>query len=130
LGEDDHAGFISFSAKLWLPDRYKCANGPPKGPPILSPWKEWNKLPIPKPNSDYLNWLSGFQIRAHIYQARNLLQGMGFRVQGAGCRVNGKKSNPRTHLPRTRPASVFSNQEEGIRVFEENILFIGIEYAV
>ena len=39
LGPDDHAGFVSFSAKLWLPDRKKCANGPPKGPPILSPWK-------------------------------------------------------------------------------------------
>jgi len=72
LGPDDHAGFIAFSAKLWLPDRVKCANGPPKGPPILSPWKEWNKLPIPKPNSDYLQWMSGFQIRAHVYQAKNL----------------------------------------------------------
>jgi hypothetical protein len=73
LGPDDHAGFICFSAKLWLPDRKRCANGPPKGPPILSPWKEWNKLPIPKPNdSDKLNWMRGFEIRAHIYQARDL----------------------------------------------------------
>jgi len=73
LGVDDHAGFICFSAKLWLPDRKKCANGPPKGPPILSPWKEWNKLPIPAPNdSDKLNWVRGFEIRAHIYQARDL----------------------------------------------------------
>jgi hypothetical protein len=73
LGPDDHAGFICFSAKLWLPDRKKCANGPPKGPPILSPWKEWNKLPIPKPNDgDKLNWLRGFEIRAHVYQARDL----------------------------------------------------------
>ena len=72
LDPDQHAGFIAFSAKLWMPDRYKCAHGPPKGPPVLSPWKEWNKLPIPKPNMHPLNWVAGFQIRAHIYQAKNL----------------------------------------------------------
>eukprot|EP00960_Hanusia_phi_P042964 755797-Hanusia_phi.AAC.5 len=78
IAKEEHAGFLSFSAKLWLPTREKCANAPPfgSGPPILSPWKEWNRLPIPKPSSDLLHWYAGFSIRAHVYQAKQL-QGRG-----------------------------------------------------
>ena len=41
IAKEEHAGFVAFSAKLWLPTREKCANAPPfgSGPPILSPWK-------------------------------------------------------------------------------------------
>ena len=38
----------------------------------ISYTQEWNKLPIPRPNSDALGWLGPFQVRAHIYQAKNL----------------------------------------------------------
>lgn len=72
VGPDDPAGFVGFSCKLWMPTREKCANGPPKGPPVLSPWKAWNVLKIPPPWSDFLKWSRVFSLRAHIYQAKGL----------------------------------------------------------
>ena len=70
LKPDDFAGYLAFSAKLWLPDRPRCADVPPKGAPILSCWAQWNSLPIPKPS--FLGWTAYFEIRVHVYQARNL----------------------------------------------------------
>eukprot|EP00286_Rhodomonas_abbreviata_P029934 CAMPEP_0181296508 /NCGR_PEP_ID=MMETSP1101-20121128/4743_1 /TAXON_ID=46948 /ORGANISM="Rhodomonas abbreviata, Strain Caron Lab Isolate" /LENGTH=1125 /DNA_ID=CAMNT_0023401381 /DNA_START=105 /DNA_END=3480 /DNA_ORIENTATION=- len=72
LGPADPAGFVGFSAKLWMPTRFKCANGPPKGPPVLSPWMAWNVHPIIPPWDDNLKWLRFFNIKAHVYQARSL----------------------------------------------------------
>jgi len=72
LGPSDPAGFIGFSAKLWMPTRYKCANGPPKGPPVLSPWTAWNVHRLPPPWDDLLKWTRFFNVKAHIYQARSL----------------------------------------------------------
>uniref|UniRef100_A0A7S4U7T2 C2 domain-containing protein n=1 Tax=Guillardia theta TaxID=55529 RepID=A0A7S4U7T2_GUITH len=73
LSPDDPAGFLGFSVKLWFASREKCANGPPKGPPILSPWASWNIHPIPAPWSEYLNWYRHFNVKAHIYQAKELV---------------------------------------------------------
>jgi len=72
LGPDDVAGFIGFSAKLWLATRDKCGSQPPKGPPILSPWAAWNVFPLPKPWDDSLQWLRFFSVKAHIYQGKDL----------------------------------------------------------
>ena len=88
LKPDDFAGFLGFSAKLWLPDRPRCKDIPPKGPPILSCWKEWNRMPIPKPSHELLGWGSAFEIRLHAYQARDLPARSGSGVASAFVRLN------------------------------------------
>jgi hypothetical protein len=75
LGQDDFAGFVAFSAKLWLPDRKRCKDIPPKGAPILSCWRQWNQLPIPKPQGELLGWVAGFEIRLHVYQVLHRCDG-------------------------------------------------------
>lgn len=71
LGPDDVPGFMGFSCKLWLATRQRCGNQPPKGPPILSPWKAWNTWLIPAPWD--LGWYKFFTVKGHIYQGQELL---------------------------------------------------------
>ena len=118
LGPTDVAGFIGFSAKLWLATREKCGNQPPKGPPILSPWTMWNHWLIPAPWSDSLQWLRFFTIKGHIYQAKDLPSHNETGVANASVDLSYLvKSSPRTSTV------YFTNQP----TFDQTILLSDIE---
>ncbi len=98
LGPEDPSGFVGFSCKLWMPSRFRCSNVPPKGPPILSPWRMWNTVPILPPWHDYLKWFKYFTLRAHIYQAQDLAARNSTGVANAFVELRCLKQEPkRTH---------------------------------
>ncbi len=60
-------GFLWVSLKAYLPSRAQCASAK-KGPPILSPFTKYNKIPIPTP--EQLKCTARFGLRLHIFQVR------------------------------------------------------------
>ena len=70
LGDQDFAGFVWVSLKMYVPSRRNCATPHRGGPPILSPFTKYNLIPIAKP--EQLKCTDYFGLRVHVYQAKDL----------------------------------------------------------
>lgn len=65
IDPSEPVGFLWVSLKAYLPSRAQCLSAK-KGPPILSPFTKYNKIPIPTP--EQLKCTARFGLRLHIFQ--------------------------------------------------------------